>query len=403
MRPHDRATGMVEARKQSTLTLVRHSLIVVAVLSLALVAGCSGGGGGESGGTGGTPEVIAPAKLQPEGLIAEAPDGSKPSDPSSVDLTPEQCDKVRAGNFKVAIAMQTMGIDWSQIQVRTIKKHLATCGVEVINVTDGRFNVEKQISDIQNTIALKPDGILSSPVDEVATGPAYAKAAEADIPLVFLDEAPRTLEYPTQYQSAVGSDNQGNGAVAAHALALNVPKNGSVGMINFAAVLFAGEQRTKGFKDWMKANRPDIEIKETTFNDVTEVSQIAADFVTANPDLKGLYGVYDAIGLEALAGVRQAGVDIPVSTIDLGEQAGVEIAKGGIVATGAQRVADQGEAEANAMMLTLIGEKTPKYIMVPTLAVTPTNVLEAYNTVYGVQEPSAPLVEACDQSGRCGN
>lgn len=388
---------------QSTPILVRRSLIVaVVVLLLALVAGCSGGGGGESGGAGGVPDVIDQAKLQPDSLIGKAPDGSEPSRPSSVDFTSEQCDKVRAGDFKVAIVMQTMAIDWSQIQVRSIKEQLASCGVDVINVTDGRFNVEKQISDIQNAIALKPDGILSCPVDEVATGPAYAKAAEAGIPLVYLDQAPRTLEYPTQYQSVVSSDNQGNGAVAAQSLSLNVPKNGSVGMINFASVLYAGEERTKGFKDWMKANRPDIEIKETTFNDITEVSQIASDFVTANPDLDGLYGVYDAVGLEALAGIRQAGVDIPVSTIDLGEQAAVEIAKGGVVATGAQRVWEQGQSEANAMMLTLIGEKTPKFIMVPTLAVTPTNVTEAYKTVFGVDQAPAPVVEACEQSNRCG-
>jgi ribose transport system substrate-binding protein len=98
--------------------------------------------------------------------------------------------------------------------------------------------------------------------------------------------------------------------------------------------------------------------------------------------------------------MRAMGKEMPISTIDLGELAAVEIAKGGIIATGAQRVADQGTAEANAMMKALLKQTTPKYIMVPSLAVTPANLTEAYGIVFGEPAP-ADLIKLCGDHAGC--
>jgi ribose transport system substrate-binding protein len=389
--------------------------IGVVALTLVLVAGCSSASSNAPASAGSNApasagsnapasagsSVLDPATLQPTSLIASAPDGSKPGTAEDVVLTDAEAAQVRAGNFKVGIAMQGMDLDWCQIQVRSITQQLEKYGVKVISATDGKWNVEKQTADLETMAALKPDGILTIPVDDVAMAPAYKTIAKAGIKLVFLDNTPKGLTYPDQYQSAVGSDNQGNGAISAHALSTRIPQGGTIGMINFGSVLWAGEQRTKGVKDWLKANRPDIVIKETTFSNSSKVSQIAADFITANSDIKGLYGVYDTIGLEALAGLRAMGSNLPVTTIDLGNLLAVELAKGGIVATGAQRVNAQGIAEANAMMKTLIGKSAPRYVMVPSLAVTAANVLEAYEIVFGQPAPT-DLVAICKAKEGCG-
>ena len=120
----------------------------------------------------------------------------------------------------------------------------------------------------------------------------------------------------------------------------------------------------------MAKNRPDIKMKQVDFTDPPKVSQIAGDFLTGNPDIKGLFAVWDQPALDTLSSMRAQGIDIPVTTVDLGLQSAIEIAKGGpLKATGSQRPYDQGVAEAMAMMNALLGKETPAWIGVQSLPV----------------------------------
>src|SRR5204863_9503699 len=110
---------------------------------------------------------------------------------------------------------------------------------------------------------------------------------------------------------------------------------------------FSTNERTKGVNDWMSKNRPDIKIKQVDFTDPSKVAQIAGDFLTANPDVKGLFAVWDQPALDALTSMRAQSVNIPVTTVDLGLESSIEIAQvGPLTATVSQRLYDQGVAEA---------------------------------------------------------
>jgi ribose transport system substrate-binding protein len=123
--------------------------------------------------------------------------------------------------------------------------------------------------------------------------------------------------------------------------------------------------------------------------------------VTANPDIKGLWVVWDAPALEVLSALRAQGTDVPITTVDLGRQLSSEIASGAdIIGVGAQRLADQAKAEAHAMMLALIGEPTPAYIAARALAVSRANLLQAYQTVFDSPAP-AELASACGTLTGC--
>ncbi|WP_246681350.1 hypothetical protein [Mesorhizobium sp. B2-3-14] len=66
--------------------------------------------------------------------------------------------------------------------------------------------------------------------------------------------------------------------------------------------------------------------------------------------------------------MRAQGIDIPITTVDLGLRPAIEIAKGvPLKATGSWRPDDKGVAEALAMMKALIGEPTPASIGVQAL------------------------------------
>lgn len=116
-----------------------------------------------------TPKPLVPADFDPKQLVGKGPFGETPASPDDVKLTADELAKVKAGNFKVAIAMQTMDIDYSKILLAAMLDTFKKAGVQVIAQTDAAWKPEKQIGDIENLIEQHPDGILSVPTDGVAT------------------------------------------------------------------------------------------------------------------------------------------------------------------------------------------------------------------------------------------
>src|ERR1700761_5732508 len=343
------------------------------------------------------------ATLGPASIVGQGPHGEKAASPEVLQLSDADADKVKAGHFKVGISMQTVNLDWSQLQVQGITDTLKKYGVSVTGVASAEYQVDKQIADIENTIQQHPDGIISIPVDFTATAPTYKKVAKAGIKLVLMDSIPTGLKHPEEYASMISADNLGNGQIAAQILASCMAQGATIGLVNFGVDYFSTNERTKGVREWTQKNRPDIKMKQVDFTDPPKVSQIAGDFLTANPDVKGVYAVWDQPALDTLSSMRAQSIDIPVTTVDLGLQSAIEIAKGGpLKATGSQRPYDQGAAEAMAMMNALIGKETPAWIGVQSLPVVQSNVLESYKTVFK-KDPPAELTDACKAAGPgCG-
>jgi ribose transport system substrate-binding protein len=336
------------------------------------------------------------ATLGPKGILGQGPHGEKAASPDELALTADEAAKVKAGNFKVGISMQTVNLDWSQLQIQGITDTLKKYGVAITGVASAEYQVDKQIADIENTMQQHPNGIISIPVDFTATAPTYKKVGQAGIKLVFMDSIPVGLKHPDDFASMISADNQGNGQIAAQILSSCVAKDGTIGLVNFGVDYFSTNERTKGVREWMKANRPDIKMKQVDFTDPSKVSQIAGDFLTGNPDVKGLYAVWDQPALDTLSSMRAQGINIPIATVDLGVQSAIEIAKGGpLKATGSQRPYDQGVAEALAMMKALIGQTPPAWVGVQSLPVVQSNVLESFKTVFH-KDPPKELVDACN-------
>jgi ribose transport system substrate-binding protein len=373
--------------------------VSLAAVSALLLAGCSATG---SGGADGPCKTIDAAAITPSGIVGMGKNGEEPVSVDMLKLTPEEEAKVKAGNFTAAIAMQTMDIDWSRLTVAGITDTLESMGVKVIATTDAKFDVQQQISDIQNLITQKPDVIISIPTDDVATAEAYKQVAAAGIKLIFIHMPASGLTYPGDYQAVIAPDNQGNGEIAAAALSECIPENGVVGIVDFAVDFYTTNQRTLRVKEWFAENRPDVTVKEVGFTDTNGVGPIAADFVTANPDVNGLFVIWDSPAMQTVAALRSAGVVLPITTIDLGTEDALDMASNGYIkAVGAQRPYDQGVAEAMAAVSALIGKSVPPWVALPAVAVTPTNLLESYKSIFGVDAPKE-IVDACKASGICG-
>lgn len=387
----------------------KHWLRPAAALGIALAlaigaSACSGGDEGSSGGGDGDDALatVDPASLAPADIIGEGPYGEAPESVDSLKLTDEEIAKVKSSNFKVGIVMQTLENDWGQLQVQGVTDTLEKYGAEVIGVTDGQFKPEKQISDIENMIQRQPDAIVTIPVDNTATAPAYKKVADAGIKLVFMLQPPKGLQAGKDYATVVSQDMEGSSYVAAEALAEYIPEGGTMGILDFGVDFFTTNVRTAAVKQWVEENRPDIKVEVAEFIDPSDAESVAANFLTATPDLDGLFAVWDLPAMAALSAMRQQGKEIPITTLDLGNEAALEMAKGGAIkALGAQEPYDQGIAEAEATLKALLGKETPPWVVLPAVPVTQQNLLTAYEQVWHTSPP-ANLTEACESSGGCG-
>ena len=378
----------------------RLSFSVVLVASALLVAGAASGAVAQSD----DPTTnVDPASLVPAEIVGPSQAGDLASDPAEAWLTDEECEAAKEAAFKIGIVMQTMNIQWSTEQVRGVTDGLARCGGEVIAVTNPDFQVDKQISQINDMILLAPDAIISIPVDDVATAATYKKVQENGIHLIMMDNVPEGLQRPDDYQTVVSSDGQGLGAVSGAILSEYLPEGAEVGIISFGITFFVTNERTKGFEDWMAANRPDVTLKKAEFLNSNDAYAVAENFLTANPDMAGLFTEWSAPGLDAAAAARALGRDMPSVSINLEDDIAIELAKGSEMKGLASQVPyDQGITEANAAMKTLLGGEVPAFMAYAAVPVIQNNVLSAYDTVFHLQPPDE-LVEACDSNPICAD
>lgn len=371
------------------------SIGVSLALMLSLSA-CSVTGGTTDAATDSTIAATVDAALASlEGqVLSLGPNGETPSGFDTTEVSDADLATIKAGKFTAAIVMHYGGNDWATAQVEGLKSEFARLGIEVVAVTDADFKPEKQVSDIETVMALKPDIIISIPTDPVATAAAYKKASAAGIKLVFMDNVPAGMVGGKDYVSVVSADNKGNGVVSAHLMAKALNGKGNIGLIYHDADFFVTKQRFEGFKETL-SQYPDITVVEEKGiggPDFAGDAQAAATaLLTKHPDLDGIWGVWDVPAEGIMAAARESGrTDLKIATQDLGTNVAIQLAKNElIVGLGAQRPFDQGIAEARLGALAKIGKTgLPIFVAMGALPVSHDNVLEAWKTVYSVDAPA---------------
>ena len=133
--------------------------------------------------------------------------------------------------------------DWSEAQIAGLKSQFDIMGIEVIAVTDAGFLAEKQVADIEAVLNKHPQIIVSIPTDPIITAPAYKKASQQGVKLVFMDNVPSGFEAGKDYVSVVSADNYGNGVASAHLMAKALQGKGQIGLVYYAADFFVTQQR----------------------------------------------------------------------------------------------------------------------------------------------------------------
>ena len=319
---------------------------------------------------------------------SKGPNGEDPALASSVTLTDEELAKIKAMNATAALVFHIGGNDWTNAQSAALKQQFEKMGIKVIAETDAGFKPEKQVADIETVMAQKPNIIVSIPVDGQATAGAYKAAAKAGTKLVFMDNIPAGFKAGEDYVSSVSADNYGNGIASAHLIAKALDQKGEIGIVFHAADFFVTKQRYDGFKKTITEQYPDIKIVDEQGiggpDFAGDAEKAAGAILTAHPETKAIWAVWDVPAEGVMAAARAAGrEDLKIINMDLGENVAIEMAKGGMIkGMASQRPFDAGIIEAMLAGYALIGKPAPAYVALPAGPITHDTLLKGWEEIY---------------------
>ena len=239
-----------------------------------------------------SPKTMDLAKLDDlSGVVVSDGQRGEPGFPASkLNLTPEQIEKVKAGNFTVAISMGWMGDDWASQQLIGLKETFESFGIKFVAETNANWDDAKQIADIEAISVLKPDLLVSIPLNGQTTASAFKKIKDAGSKVVFIDQAVGGMEPGKDYASIVSSGNLALGMHLADALAESLGGKGNVAAIYFANDFYVTNLRYEGFIARVKAKHRDLSVVVAAgHNDPNKGQEVAQGLLSRYPTLNGIY------------------------------------------------------------------------------------------------------------------
>ena len=325
-------------------------------------------------------------------IMGLGPHGERASALTQLNLSCQEAELVRLRRHIVAVVLHTSSSDWARQQIAGIVSTLGDYATAVTEVVDCNFDAVAQSRALERLARQNLSGVISIPVGNMAVSDAHRMVTAGGTKLVLLDNAPAGLLPGTDYVSVVSADNFGLGQSAAEMLSSSIAPGGIVGLLSYGIDFFVTNEREIAFRKWMASNRPDITIRTARFTNVQLVAPVVDGLLTSQPDLAGLFAVWDAPAMQAIAALKARQRSLPITTIDLGNEVAIEMAVGGFIkGVGAQRPYDQGVQAAIALLQSLLGREPPTWIALPGLQVTPQNVVKSYEEVWRCPAPAQLL------------
>ena len=321
------------------------------------------------------------------------PSGEAATPTSAITVDDAQAAALKGKHLKAALLWHDQS-DFVNAVTAGASDEFARLGIEVVATTSAGFDSAKQLADVETTLALKPDIILSLPLDPVASAAAFAKARDAGAKLVFLSNLPQGYKQPDDYAAIVTDDLFQMGKQAADLLAASMGGKGKVGWIFHDASYYVTNQRDNAFKTTIEKDYPDMKIvAEAGISDPARAEEIANAMLLQNPDLGGIYVTWAGPAEGVLAALRANGnKTTKIVTLDLSEPIALDMVKGGnVVGIVADEAYELGRAMADAGARAVIGVENPPFVVAPALSVTKDTVAEGWKKSLHKDAPQSVL------------
>ena len=333
--------------------------------------------------------------------IGRGPFGEKAENASVLALSGKEKEKLRQKQYTAAISFHYMGKAWMGLQEKGIKKIFDELGISIIAVTDAHFNAELQCKQLESIRFLKPDILISIPVDTKDTAAAFRAIADSDTRLVLITNVPEGLT-PRDYISCISVNERSHGDNMGRGLGEYMTRHG----LKYAGLVchgeqnfFATKQRDSAAEQVLTEEYPELQVcGKVNFLTETEACQKTLELIRLYPEIQALYVSWDGPALEVMKALTELErTDIAIVTGDLDYAIALHMARGEMVKMiSAQCPYEQGEAIALAAANGLLGKVVPSFIGVEPISVNRDNLLKNWKHIFK-EEPPAELSGAVKQ------
>jgi ABC-type sugar transport system substrate-binding protein len=256
-----------------------------------------------------------------------------------------------------------------------------------LQVEDAQNDVAKQLSQIQNFISQGVDAIIVSAVDTDASPAMTRLAAEAGIPIVYVNRQPADLEKLPERAAFVGSNEVESGTLATREVCRMLRE---AGKSPARIVVMMGElsnqaarQRTRAVHDVIAT--PDCSfmevVEEQTANwQRTQGQDLMSNWISAGTKFDAVVSNNDEMAIGAIQALKAAGHDMKtmiISGVDGTQDALAAMKAGDLDVTVFQDAAGQGKGAVDTALELARGGKVEQTVWVPFELVTLAN-LEQY-------------------------
>ncbi len=249
---------------------------------------------------------------------------------------------------------------WQAVKLGS-EQAAAEFGVDVtFEGPDNEGQVDRQIDMLAAALAKNPAAIGFAAVDSQASIPMLREIDAAGVPIIAFDSGVAS-DLPV---TTCTTDNLASAALAADEMAAAIGGAGKVAIISHDQTSVTGIERVQGFEEQVAAKYPDIEIVSIQYGggDHLISTEITKSILTANPDIKGIFGANEGSAIGVLNGVTESGADIVIIGYDSGAAQKEAVRSGLMSGAITQNPVGIGYETVKAAVMTINGEAVPKVI-----------------------------------------
>lgn len=256
-----------------------------------------------------------------------------------------------------------------------------------LQVEDAQNDVGKQLNQIQNFIASGVDAIIVNPVDTDATAAMTQAAADANVPLVYVNRQPANVDQLPDNQAFVASDERESGTLETKEICRLLKEKGKgeaakILVLQGELSNQAARQRTQDVHDVIATDECKFMaiVEEQTANwSRTQGQDLMTNWLSAGVEFDAVVSNNDEMAIGALQALKTAGIsmeDVLVGGVDATQDALAAMAAGELDVTVFQDAAGQGRGAVDAAVKLARGEAVEQKVYIPFQLVTPANMAD---------------------------